>query len=81
MRVENLGPWIAEWDLEEINSGVPGKGATDAWYRSALQIELIKLQGGEVAGGSVDVFRCFGLNELGIDRPECGGCRNAQEDP
>ena len=58
-RVRNLQGWIATWDNKYIKSGVPGKGAQDAWLQTALQLELDNLTGLETAGGSVDIYKCF----------------------
>ena len=42
-----------------MNSGVPRKGAQDAWLNTALQLELAQLSGQLAAGASVDVLKCF----------------------
>ena len=58
-RNRNLEGWIKTWDCEAINSGVPGKGAQDAWQKTAIANELTKLMGQHISGGSIDVFKCF----------------------
>jgi hypothetical protein len=58
-RNRKLRGWIASWDCPELNSGVPKKGAQDAWFNTALQLELAQLSGEPIAGASVDVFKCF----------------------
>ena len=58
-RTQCLQAWIQQWVDEAINSGVPGKGAQDAWMSPALAVEITRLAGEEIAGGSVDVFKCF----------------------
>ena len=37
-RSRQLRPWILSWDCPELNSGVPKKGAQDAWYCTALKL-------------------------------------------
>ena len=34
-------------------------GAEDAWYETALLLELSKLEGTPFSGGGADIFRCF----------------------
>jgi len=58
-RVKNLEPWIKTWDNKYNNSGVPGKGAQDAWYQTALKVELDSISGCHTSGGSIDIFKCF----------------------
>ena len=58
-RNRDLRKWIATWDCPELNSGVSGKGAQDARMNTALQLELAQLSDKLVAGGSVDVYKCF----------------------
>lgn len=58
-RNRNLRDWILSWDCPQINSGVPSKGAQDAWYDTALKLELLKLSDEHFSGASVDVFKCF----------------------
>ena len=59
LRNRNLEDWISSWDIPELNSGVPGKGASDAWMHTALFNELHAINEDEIAGGSIDVFKCF----------------------
>ena len=58
-RMRNLRDWVETWDCPELNSGVPGKGAFDAWLQTALEIELAQLIGEPTAGGSIDIYKCF----------------------
>jgi hypothetical protein len=58
-RNRDLALWIKSWDVEHINSGVPEKGAMDAWLQTALHNELNNVSGHDVAGGSIDIFKCF----------------------
>ncbi len=58
-RLQDLTEWIDTWDHPALNAGVPGKGAQDAWMRTALNLEHNKLQAKQTAGGSIDVFKCF----------------------
>ena len=58
-RNRDLKKWIEQWDHKAINAGVPFKGAVDAWYNTALQNELHLNNENEIAGGSVDIYKCF----------------------
>ena len=58
-RVKSLEKWIETWDHPALNAGVPGKGAADAWYNTAVFNELNITNGQDVAGGSIDIFKCF----------------------
>ena len=58
-RNRQLEEWISKWDLPAINAGVPGKGAQDAWYITALMNEYNKLLKQDTAGASIDVYKCF----------------------
>jgi len=58
-RMGCLKQWIAQWDHDAINAGVPGKSAQDAWYRLAIKIEEALANGEDIAGASVDVYKCF----------------------
>ena len=40
-------------------AGVPGRGAEDAWYATAIDMELAQVQGEALVGGSIDLFKCF----------------------
>eukprot|EP00973_Karenia_brevis_P020205 2773056-Karenia_brevis.AAC.1 len=39
--------------------GMPGVGAEDAFYTTALDKELCILQGQPFVGGSLDLYKCF----------------------
>ena len=58
-RVKSLEKWIEEWDHPALNAGVPGKGALDAWYNTAVFSELHMSNDQDVAGGSIDIYKCF----------------------
>ena len=51
--------------MEEMFSGVPGQGANDAAYNTALLVEECVLKGEEYTGGAADVYNCFDQ----IERP------------
>eukprot|EP00969_Alexandrium_andersonii_P022128 968879-Alexandrium_andersonii.AAC.1 len=40
-------------------SGVRGRGAADAWYRTAADLECNTLHGRHTSITTVDVFKCF----------------------
>ena len=58
-RLRNLAEWVNSWDHPALHAGIPGKGAQDAWLKTALGVELAKVFGLEVSGGSVDIYKCF----------------------
>ena len=58
-RLAALAPWIQQWDDAHIFGGMPGRGAEDAWYSTALLQESIMLQGESFTAGSVDLMKCF----------------------
>ena len=39
IRLAHLKPWISTWDKQEIYAGIEGKGAADAAYATAVEIE------------------------------------------
>ena len=58
-RMRHLEDWILTWDHPALHAGIPGKGAFDAWYKTAIETELHLLQGRHVCGASIDVYKCF----------------------
>ena len=42
-RRRHLQPWVATWALEDMYAGICGRGAHDAAYATALQVELCRL--------------------------------------
>ena len=59
IRLPQLQPWIATWDLQEIYVGVEGNGANDAAYATAVEIEYCRVHGEDYTGGAADIFKCF----------------------
>ncbi len=55
----HLEDWVKTWDEEAIHAGTPGKGAFDGWHKTALDIEFARAHNLLVAGGSIDVYKCF----------------------
>jgi len=58
-RLHDLEPWIATWATKEMFAGVPGVGASDAWYSTATIIEHSTLHDIPLMGGSADIRKCF----------------------
>ena len=58
-RLADLDPWISEWDDPRIFGGMPGRGAQDAWYSTALLKESVLMAGESLTAGSVDLMKCF----------------------
>jgi hypothetical protein len=60
IRLKDLGPWIKGWECEELYAGTNSPtGAEDAWYTTALEFEMARLQGEPITGGSADIWKCF----------------------
>ena len=38
-RLRHIAPWVNDWRTDEMFAGVPGRGAADAAYHTALVIE------------------------------------------
>ena len=36
LRLQQMEAWINEWSLERMYAGVPGRGAMDAAYKTAI---------------------------------------------
>ena len=45
--------------MDEMFSGVPGQGANDAAYKTALLVEQCILKKEDYTGGAADVYKCF----------------------
>ena len=59
MRLEDCQEWINTWALHEMYAGIPGKGATDAWYEALMLIEGHKLEQQPFFGGVADIAKFF----------------------
>ena len=59
IRLPQLQPWIETWDLPEIYAGIEGKGASDAAYATAIEIEFCRMHGMNYSGGAADIYKCF----------------------
>ena len=58
-RLRRLTPWVEDWSTDEIFAGVPGRGAADASYHTALVIENYMMKGEEFTGGAADIYKRF----------------------
>ena len=45
--------------MPEIYAGIEGKGANDAAYATAIEIEYCRMHGIKYSGGAADIFKCF----------------------
>ena len=52
-------PWIDKWKLDEMFSGVPGCGAEDASYSTAMLKEWFAMQGLHYSGSAADIYKCY----------------------
>ena len=59
VRMKDLDKWIERWTDPAFFAGVPGVGAEEAWYSTALDIEQRRSEGKQVTVGSIDVYKCF----------------------
>ncbi len=77
LRLKDLAPWVSTWAVSELFAGTCSpNGAEDAWYETALVIELAKLQDNPLTGGGTDIFKRFDQIpfELLLDLRWAGGC-------
>jgi len=58
-RLHHLEPWIRSWATDDMFAGIPGVGAADAWYSTAITIEHSTLHNIPLTGGSADIRKCF----------------------
>lgn len=66
MRLKDLSEWISLWALPDMYAGIPGQGATDAWYNLLLELELDDLQGTSYCGGTAYIQKFFDQIQRGI---------------
>ena len=60
LRLRHMSEWISTWALPEMYAGVHGRGAADAWYATAAEMEeAFVVDGSPVTGGAVDIHKCF----------------------
>ena len=87
LRLKDLAPWIRSWALPCLFAGTcDPAGAEDAWYETALLLELSKLEGTPFSGGGADIFTCFDqiVRVLLLDLLAAGGfppeaCQSLQQ--
>ncbi|WP_353239581.1 hypothetical protein, partial [Limnohabitans sp.] len=59
MRLRDLQGWVRTWQLPEMYAGVPGGGADMAWWHLSAVNEDIFHAGGDIAGATIDIYKCF----------------------
>ena len=59
MRLKDMQPWVNQWMTTEMYAGVPGSGATDAWYKVLLDIEQMKVEEQPFCGAAADILKFF----------------------
>ena len=77
IRLKDLAPWVSTWTLPELFAGTCSpNGAEDAWFETALIMELAKLQDNPLTGGGTDIYKCFDQVpfEMLLDLLWAGGC-------
>ena len=58
-RLRDISQWAQSWKLDGIFAGLPGVGAEDAWYTTAVTLELAKLTNTPFLGAAADIWKCF----------------------
>ena len=58
-RLRDLYPWVQTWANPSLYAGIPGLGAADGWYQTAITLEHFSLTARSFAGGAVDIMKCF----------------------
>ena len=53
-----MDEWVSQWDHPALHV-IGGKGAQDAWLMTSLKAELARLEGKNISGGSIDIYKCF----------------------
>ena len=59
LRLGDMSPWVKEWALPSMYAGVPGAGAEDAAWLTALEMEYCDLHNIPVSAGGADIRKCF----------------------
>ena len=59
MRLKDMQPWVEQWMTTEMYAGVPGNGATDAWYKVLLGIEQMKAEEQRFCGAATALLKFF----------------------
>ena len=60
IRLRHINEWIKTWEKHELFAGTTApSGAEDAWYLMGLDLEVSKLYGQDITGGSADIWKCF----------------------
>ena len=59
LRLRHLQGRISGWVLPNMFGGVQGIGADEAWYSTAVDVELAITQGTPHVGGALDLYKCF----------------------
>ena len=54
-----MDAWVSQWALHEMYAGVQGRGAQDAWYSTAQEMEEAYVDRHTISGGAVDIHKCF----------------------
>ena len=58
-RLRDIKPWVNQWRKDNMFAGVDGEGAMDAWWETALDLELLDLVGTHFTAGAIDIAKCF----------------------
>ena len=59
LRLKDVESWAARWVDPSMYAGVPERAASEASWLLSHHLELAKLQGRQMVGLSVDLFKCF----------------------
>ena len=58
-RLNDLRPWVRRWQLEGMFAGTESVGAEDAWFDTALHLELYRVTNTPYSGSAADIYKCF----------------------
>ena len=58
-RLHTLYEWVPQWANEAIYAGIPGLGAADGWFQTAITLEHCHITNTPFIGGAVDILKCF----------------------
>jgi hypothetical protein len=59
VRMRHLEGWVEQWADKAMYAGVAGVGADDVWYRTAIDMELMRTASTHISAGSIDMYKCF----------------------
>ena len=65
-RLHDLYPWVQTWANSHMFAGIPGLGAADGWFATAIHLEHLTTSHTAYMGGAVDIMKCFDQIHRGL---------------